>query len=132
MDMERSHQMSLVKCKDTKPELVIRRLVWGMGYRYRLYDGKLPGKPDIVFKSRHKVIFVHGCFWHRHDGCKNARMPKTRLDFWEKKLSGNHLRDLENQKKLVYLGWSFLVIWECELKNLMNVETKIIDFLDKI
>lgn len=130
--LERSHQMSLVKGKNTKPELIVRHLLWHLGYRYRLHGKGLPGKPDIVFRSRKKVIFVHGCFWHRHDGCKNTRMPKSHLEFWTAKLQGNQQRDLIEQKQLIELGWSFLIVWECELKDLGRLENKVVDFLGKI
>ncbi|HBI46414.1 MAG TPA: very short patch repair endonuclease, partial [Planctomycetales bacterium] len=91
---ERSERMSRVRNKDTKPELVVRRLVHSLGYRYRLHSGRLPGRPDIVFAGRKKVVFVHGCFWHRHRGCALCRMPKSRLDFWAPKLEGNRRRDI--------------------------------------
>ncbi|MFB3784728.1 MAG: very short patch repair endonuclease [bacterium] len=128
-EKERSERMSLVRGKDTKPEMVVRRLVHGLGYRYRLHDGKLPGKPDLVFASRKKVIFVHGCFWHRHGKCKLARMPKSRLDFWHSKLEGNRRHDLKNQRLLKKMGWSYLIIWECELKEIKLIEERIVDFL---
>ena len=107
--------MSLVRGVDTKPEMLVRRLVHRMGYRYRLHVRLLPGQPDMVFPSRGKIIFVHGCFWHRHPKatCKMARMPKSRLDFWRPKLEQNRQRDLRVQGKLRRLGWRILVIWEC-------------------
>lgn len=116
---ERSERMSRVRGTDTEPEMVIRRLIHGMGYRYRLHVAKLPGKPDIVFPARGKIIFVHGCFWHRHPSakCKLARMPKSRLEFWEPKLEQNRLRDVAAQKRLKRDGWKILVIWECEIKT---------------
>lgn len=130
---ERSKRMSLVRNKDTKPELIVRRLVYGLGYRYRLHRSDLPGKPDLVFFSRSKLIFVHGCFWHRHQRskCKLARLPKSRLDFWVPKLDQNRLRDKSNQTKLHRLGWKFLIIWECELGDTRGLRTKLIDFLGK-
>ncbi|MEP6533820.1 MAG: DNA mismatch endonuclease Vsr [Bryobacteraceae bacterium] len=111
--------MSQVRGADTKPEMVIRRLIHRMGYRYRLHVCELPGKPDMVFPSRCKIIFVHGCFWHRHSkkGCKLARMPKSRLDFWQPKLEENRQRDLKAQKWLKRDGWRILVIWECDIKR---------------
>ena len=90
---ERSERMGRIKGKDTKPEMLVRRMTHGMGYRYRLHDKRLPGHPDLVFPSRRKVIFVHGCFWHRHENCHLARLPKTRVDFWALKLQGNKIRD---------------------------------------
>jgi DNA mismatch endonuclease (patch repair protein) len=110
----------------------IRRLVHGMGYRYRLHRGDLPGKPDLVFSARRKVIFVHGCFWHRHPDadCKLARLPKSRLDFWQLKLESNRARDLENQKKLAQDGWQVLVLWECEMRDVSNLGKRIRGFLE--
>jgi DNA mismatch endonuclease (patch repair protein) len=128
---ERSKRMSLVRAKDTKPEIRVRRLVYSLGYRYRLHGADLPGKPDIVFKRRKKAIFIHGCFWHRHEKCHLARLPKSRLDFWKPKLEGNKERDKINQEKLNAQGWEFIVIWECEIKDLETLTTRIIKFLDK-
>ena len=113
---ERSERMRRVRSRDTKPELLVRRLVHGMGYRYRLSDPSLPGKPDLVFRSKKKVVFVHGCFWHQH-GCGNYKMPKTRLDFWLPKLASNKARDERVRKELLELGWEVLVIWECETRG---------------
>lgn len=126
---ERSERMSRVKGKNTKPEMIVRRLVWSMGYRYRLHDKKLPGKPDLVFRRLYKVVFVHGCYWHRHEGCKLARLPKSRREFWIPKLEANKVRDVENIKKLKELGWGVLVVWECELRNPEQVKRKIKEFL---
>lgn len=114
---ERSRRMSRVWGENTKPEMVVRRILHGEGYRYRLHRKDLPGRPDIVFVSRRKVIFVHGCFWHRHEGCSLARLPKTRLDFWVPKLEANRLRDIKCQEALRLEGWQVLVVWECELKK---------------
>lgn len=115
---QRSERMGRVRNKDTKPELVIRKLIHGLGYRYRLHSRKLPGRPDLVFAARKKVIFVHGCFWHRHgEACVLTRWPKSRLEFWRPKLQANHRRDGENQRTLATLGWRFLVVWECELSD---------------
>jgi DNA mismatch endonuclease, patch repair protein len=122
--------MSRVRSKDSRPELLVRKLVFSLGYRYRLHQKNLPGRPDLVFKSRHKVIFVHGCFWHRHTGCVLARMPKSRLDFWAPKLEGNKLRDRRNKKSLIQGGWKVLTIWECQLRNLTRLRTTIRRFLD--
>ena len=128
---ERSKRMSLVRSKDTKPELTVRRLVHNSGFRYRLHGKGLPGKPDLVFAGRHKVIFVHGCFWHRHlkRSCSLARLPKSRLDFWQPKLEQNRVRDKQKQAMLRRLGWRVFVVWECELKAPDKLESKIIDFL---
>ncbi|KAB2958565.1 MAG: DNA mismatch endonuclease Vsr [Candidatus Methylomirabilis oxygeniifera] len=114
---QRSERMSRVRSKDTKPELVVRRLVHGAGYRYRLHRRELPGCPDLVFPARRKVIFVHGCFWHRHARCPNCRLPKSRLDFWEPKLKANRDRDRRNERLLRKGGWSVLVVWECEVRE---------------
>jgi DNA mismatch endonuclease (patch repair protein) len=114
---ERSERMSRVRSKDTKPELFVRRLLSSMGYRYRLHSRSVPGNPDIVFSRPKKAIFVHGCFWHRHRGCVNCRLPKSKLDFWKPKLEGNRKRDMKKQRELRAAGWGFLVIWECELNH---------------
>ena len=129
---ERSHRMSLVRGKDTKPEMKVRRLVHGMGYRYRLHRRDLPGTPDLVFPSRKKVLYVHGCYWHRHPdpACKLARLPKSRLEFWLPKLEANAARDRINQEKLKKMGWDFMVIWECELKNETSLSDRIRSFLN--
>lgn len=122
--------MGLVRSKDTKPELTVRRLISRMGYRYRLYDSRLPGKPDLVFKGRMKVVFVHGCFWHRHANCALARLPKSRLEFWWPKLEGNKTRDSAKRAQLKNLGWRWLVVWECELRNIERVAKKVERFLE--
>ena len=121
--------MSRVRGKDTGPEMAIRRLVFSLSYRYRLHDRRLPGKPDLVFSARRKVIFVHGCFWHRHEGCALARMPKSRTDFWIQKLSANSERDTKNLVSLKMLGWKVLVIWECELGDARMLRKRILGFL---
>lgn len=127
---ERSERMSRVRGVGTKPEMVVRRLAHGLGYRFRLHGKDLPGKPDIVFRTKKKVIFVHGCFWHRHPNCKLARIPKSRRDFWVPKLEGNRKRDLRNQAALLKLGWRYLVIWECELGDLEVVAKEVETFLE--
>jgi DNA mismatch endonuclease, patch repair protein len=111
---ERSERMSRVRSKDTGPEWTVRRLVYGMGYRYRLHDPTLPGTPDLVFRGRRKVVEVRGCTWHGHEGC--GRVPKSRRDFWEAKIRSNRERDAANEEKLRELGWQMMVVWECELK----------------
>lgn len=126
---KRSARMALIRRKDTKPEIAVRRLIHGMGYRYRLHRGDLPGRPDIVFSRRKKVIFVHGCFWHRHD-CRLGRMPKSRLEFWGPKLEANRLRDEEVQARLLELGWQYLVVWECEIGHHLALEERIRNFLE--
>lgn len=128
---ERSRRMARVKSKGSKPEMVVRRLLFSLGYRYRLHDRSLPGSPDIVFKGKKKAIFVHGCFWHRHDGCPLARLPKSRLDFWIPKLEGNRERDARKLLQLKSRGWDVLVIWECELKDLNLLEKRLSGFLGR-
>jgi DNA mismatch endonuclease (patch repair protein) len=129
---ERSRQMARVRSKDTKPEMAVRRLVHRLGYRYRLHRRDLPGSPDLVFPRRRKVIFVHGCFWHRHPDpdCKLARMPKSRLEFWGPKLEANAERDKRALEALRALGWEALTLWECELKSNRDLEERIIRFLE--
>jgi DNA mismatch endonuclease (patch repair protein) len=126
----RSERMSLVKGRDTKPERRVREILKKLGYRYRLQYSKLPGKPDFAFPGKRKAIWVHGCFWHRHENCSLARLPKGRQDFWVPKLEGNKKRDLEHQERAQEMRWQLLVIWECELRNLTSVECKIIKFLE--
>lgn len=128
---ERSARMAKVRGRDTKPEMVVRRLVHGMGYRYRLHRKDLPGRPDLVFPSRRKVIFVHGCFWHRHQdaACRLSRIPKSRLDFWLPKFDTNRKRDEENLALLAEMGWSALVVWECQLKDAGSLQARIGEFL---
>lgn len=109
--------------------MTVRRLVHGLGYRYRLHNAQLPGRPDLVFAARRRVIFVHGCFWHRHPGCRLARVPKSRVDFWRAKLDGNRRRDLLTQRELDELGWRSLVVWECELNDLDSVAMRVTGFL---
>lgn len=127
---KRSEIMSKVRSKNTTPEILIRRLIFSMGYRYRLHVKKLPGKPDIVMAGRRKIIDVRGCFWHGHEGCKYGRLPKSRLDFWIAKISHNRKRDLENLHELENLGWSVLIVWQCELKELNFLKTKLYEFIE--
>jgi DNA mismatch endonuclease (patch repair protein) len=131
--IERSERMALVRGKDTTPELLVRRTVHALGYRYRLHSRRLPGKPDLVFRKRNKIIFVHGCFWHRHaaKSCKLARLPKSRLDFWRPKLELNRLRDAKNLSALRRDGWQVLVIWECELTDKIELRRKLKSFLGR-
>lgn len=114
---ERSERMSRIRGKDSASEMRLRRLIHGMGYRYRLHVRTLPGTPDLVFPARKAVIFMHGCFWHRHQECRLARMPKSRVAFWREKLEANKRRDEENINRLNELGWRVLVIWECQMKE---------------
>lgn len=125
---QRSERMSRVRAKDSKPEMVVRRAAHAMGYRYRLHRNDLPGKPDLVFPAKKKVVFVHGCFWHRHD-CKLGRLPKSNLDFWLPKLQKNRQRDLANQAALNALGWEALIVWECEIGDEGALRARLGDFL---
>lgn len=125
----RSKNMRAIRSKDTKPEFAVRKLIHGMGYRYRLHRKDLPGKPDLVFPSKEKAIFVHGCFWHYH-GCKRGRMPKSKLGYWKPKLEGNRERDKNHIKEVKALGWETLVIWECETRDVKFLMQKISGFLD--
>lgn len=122
--------MGRVKGRNTRPEKLVRSLLHGMGYRFRLQRADLPGRPDIVLPKYRTVIFVHGCYWHRHDCPNGKRLPKTRLDFWIPKLEGNRLRDVKNQEKLVQMGWKVLVLWECTLKDKVALQEKIRCFLN--
>ncbi len=127
----RSALMSKVRGKDTSPEMRVRRLLHSLGYRYRLHDKKLPGKPDLTFVSRRKVIFVHGCFWHRHPGCKKATTPKTRTGYWETKFENNVRRDEQVLGELEKSGWDVIVIWECETHDPHKLEHLLRQFLGK-
>ena len=112
---QRKFCMSRIQGKDTKPEMILRKWLWANGFRYRLHGKKLPGKPDIIFPGRKKIIFVHGCFWHHHR-CRFFVWPKTRPDFWREKIDGNVTRDRRNTRSLKKAGWDVLVVWECQLK----------------
>ena len=114
VDPARSAIMSRVRTKHTQPEMIVRRLLHSEGYRYRLHASDLPGRPDIVFRRKRKAIFVHGCFWHRHEGCARATLPKTRISFWKTKFQQNQVRDAQNLDGLRRAGWDVLVVWECE------------------
>ena len=124
---QRSRNMSAIKSKNTKPEIAVRKVLHSMGYRFRLHSKDLPGSPDIVLPKYKTVIFVHGCFWHRHKDCKYATTPKTRQEFWNKKFTTNIERDLEIHEKIKNLNWRSVVIWECETKHMENLRDKIID-----
>lgn len=122
--------MGRVRSKDTKAELRVRQLIHSMGYRFRLHLKDLPGCPDMVFPRYKSVIFVHGCFWHRHGDCPLTRLPKSRLEFWVPKLESNRLRDGRNESKLRDMGWRVLIVWECQLKDMIALSTRISQFLD--
>jgi len=126
---QRSRNMSAIRSKDTKPEMAVRRLVHSMGYRYRLHRKDLPGKPDLVFPGRKKVIFVHGCYWHMHK-CRYGRVrPKTNAEFWRQKRESNVSRDGRNRRSLRKLGWDILVVWGCQLHRTKNLKSRLTQFL---
>lgn len=122
---KRSWNMSLIKSKDTKPELIVRSLLHHLGYRFRLYSKKLPGKPDIVLAKFKTVIFVHGCFWHRHKNCSRATTPKSNQKYWKTKFERNVQRFKEVSAQIQTLGWHVIVIWECEIKNIEALTEKL-------
>ncbi|WP_312016752.1 very short patch repair endonuclease [Bradyrhizobium japonicum] len=125
----RSAVMARIRGRDTKPEMAVRRLVHAMGYRYRLHGRSLPGSPDLVFSARKKVIFVHGCYWHRHQGCRFAYSPKSNVDFWTRKFSLNVSRDRRAETELKRLGWEVLTIWGCEVSDVERLRMRLVDFL---
>lgn len=127
----RSRNMARIKSKDTSPELIVRKLAYSIGYRFRLHRKDLPGKPDIVFPSKNKVIFVHGCFWHQHPNkkCLDSRLPKSNRKYWIQKLEKNKIRDDFAKKSLSKLGWKYSVIWECETTKSDKLKRKIYKFL---
>ena len=127
---QRRETMRRVRSVDTTPELTLRRALHRLGYRYRLHDAALPGKPDLVFVSRRKVIFVHGCFWHGHSCRAGRNRPASNLAYWNVKLERNHRRDGMNRRRLRSLGWDVLVVWECQLRELDRVEKRVIEFLN--
>lgn len=127
---QRRKIMQAVQGKDTGPEWVVRRLLHGAGYRYRLHDRRLPGRPDIVFPGRRKTIFVHGCFWHGHD-CAKGRLPKTRLDYWAPKIEANRERDARKRAELEALGWTVCVVWQCEIKEIEALKVRLWTFLEQ-
>jgi len=127
---QRSATMARVRSQDTKPELVVRRLVHAMGHRYQLYQSSLPGKPDLVFPRLSKVIFVHGCFWHGHDCRAGRNRPRSNFAYWDAKLLRNQRRDAANRRALRRIGWKALVLWECQLGNLRRLRSRIERFLE--
>ena len=118
----RSRNMAAIRSKDTKPELTVRRYLHRHGIRYSLHKSKLPGRPDLVLPKRNAVVFVHGCYWHRHPGCPKATTPATRPEFWIPKLEGNRERDLKHQAELEEKGWRVFIIWECQLNTKEHLE----------
>lgn len=126
----RSRNMSRIRSRDTDPELKVRRLLHGLGYRFRLHNRKLPGTPDIVLAGRRAVIFVHGCFWHRHGGCARASEPRSRIDFWSQKFEATMLRDSRALEALERDGWRTLVVWECEIGDGETLSGRLVEFLE--
>ncbi len=130
---KRTEIMKKVRTKDTGCELVVRKMIYAMGYRYRLHKKSLPGKPDIVFSGRKKVIFVNGCFWHGHSGCSRGKLPEANVSFWQKKIEGNKLRDVKVVKQLKKIGWQSLIIWQCQAsgRNASKLKSRIKKFIEK-
>jgi DNA mismatch endonuclease, patch repair protein len=126
----RSEIMSRIRGKNTVPELKVRSLIHGLGYRFRLHSKTLPGKPDLVFPGRKKIIFVHGCFWHSHSGCPKGKPPKSNLDFWLNKLEANKRRDAQARRSLRSQGWQVLTVWQCQLKHMELLADRIVAFLE--
>lgn len=125
----RSENMRRIRSKNTSPELIVRKAVSALGYRFRLHSKKLPGKPDLVFPKLKKAIFVHGCFWHQHKNCIDGRLPKSRLGYWKPKLDKNVLRDRRNRRELKKLGWQTFVVWECQTANPERLPARLNKFL---
>lgn len=129
MGMDRSENMRRIRSQDTGPEMVVRRLVHRLGYRCRLHRKDISGKPDLVFPGRRKVIFIHGCFWHQHPGCRDGRLPKSNLAYWRPKLERNIERDKAVLAQLIASGWDVLILWECETENIEAMGKVLRDFL---
>lgn len=129
---KRSEIMRAVKSKDSQAELAVRQMLHRAGFRYRLHVADLPGKPDLVFPARQKVVFIHGCFWHLHKNCRAASRPSSNVEYWESKLQRNADRDKKNKRRIKKLGWKMLVVWECELKNPDAVFSMLTRFLEVI
>ncbi len=120
---QRRRNMAAVRSKNTKPEIAIRKLLFSLGYRFRLHRKDLPGKPDIALPKYKIAIFVNGCFWHRHEGCRHASIPATRSEWWQSKLDSNVARDRRNYTRLHEMGWRVVIIWECELRSILQTHT---------
>lgn len=129
---KRSQIMSAVKSKDTKAEILVRHYLWSQGFRYRIHRKDLPGKPDISIAKYKLAIFIHGCFWHGHEGCSRGRLPKTKLEYWEPKIQANKSRDRIVQEELDRMGWNTIVIWDCELRTKNVAETTVSRLLNSI
>ncbi|MGF7054775.1 DNA mismatch endonuclease (patch repair protein) [Bosea sp. OAE752] len=126
----RSEIMGRISSTGTKPELTVRKIAHSMGFRFRLHRQDLPGKPDLVFPGRKLALFVHGCFWHRHEGCRFAYSPKSNIAFWQTKFNNNIVRDARAERELERLGWRVAVIWECETKDFDGLRLKLRDILE--
>ena len=126
---ERSKNMAAIRSKNSAPEVAVRKLLFSEGFRFRIHDKKLPGKPDIVLKKYRTVIFVHGCFWHQHENCKRANMPKSNLDYWAPKIMRNVVRDKEHSKTLKEKSWQAIVVWECETKDKERLKNKLVELI---
>lgn len=126
---KRSEMMSSVKQRHTKPEITVRKILHRHGFRFRLHNKKLPGTPDIVLPKHKAVIFVHGCFWHQHGGCRKSRRPTSNIEFWDEKLDKNIARDNQKESELINSGWKVLTIWDCETKNEDSLVEKVENFL---
>ena len=129
--ISRSENMRRIRSGDTRPELLLRRELHRLGYRYQVRPADLPGRPDVVFRARRKLVFVHGCFWHQHEGCPKAAVPKSNTDYWRPKLAGNVARDAAHLSRLNESGWGVLTVWECELRDLSSTVRRVTDFLGR-
>ncbi|MCP4131007.1 MAG: DNA mismatch endonuclease Vsr [bacterium] len=129
---KRSEIMSKISGKDTKPELIVRKYLFSKGFRFRLNDKRYPGKPDIILPMYKTAIFVHGCFWHGHEGCKASRLPQTRKEFWEKKINDTKVRDKRNIRELKEQDWKVLIIWQCKIKNKKDRESYLEEIVRQI
>jgi len=127
----RSRIMSRVKGRDTSPELIVRRMLHAMGYRFRLHDASLPGRPDIVLPRHGKIVQVHGCFWHGHRGCKRATTPASNTEFWKNKIEGNKARDSRVERRLRRWGWSVMTVWECQTKDPDRLRRRLNGFMTR-
>lgn len=128
---QRRRNMANIRSRHTKPEMIVRSVIHRMGYRFGLHDKRLPGRPDIVLARHRKVVLVHGCFWHRHQGCKRCTTPGTNQDYWIPKLTGNANRDKTHEERLLELGWEVLVVWECQTKDEQELTKRVELFLDE-
>ncbi len=129
---KRSYNMSRIRAKDTKPELIVRKILFKNGYRYRLHSNRVVGRPDIILEKRKKIIFVHGCFWHRHENCKYSTSPKTNKSFWNRKFDDNVRRDKYVREQLLKMGYELMIIWECQTKNISDLESRLFDFVGPV